>query len=386
LPGTEVGYKIQFLFVYLKKLRVINFRNYSDTRLDLTGRVQCFVGKNGSGKTNLLDAVHYLSFTKSALNPSDHQNIRIGADHFFIQGEFQKEEQTHEVTCAYRLGSKKVVTEDREEYLKFSKHIGKYPLVLVAPNDIELVWDGSELRRKFIDNLLSQINPEYLENLIRYGQYLKQRNALLKLFSERVSIDQDMLDAYDRHLIPAGNFLYEQRRAMLAEFHPVFEGHYKFLVDGAPENVQIIYRSELESDDFKGMLRKNLQRDIVLQRTSVGVHRDDFSFLLNEQELKRFGSQGQQKSFLIALKLTEFQMLARHKKMNPLLLLDDIFDKLDDLRIHKLISLVANGTFGQLFITDARSGRSQEILREAGVESQVFEVENGNLNEIQRNG
>lgn len=366
----------------LKKLGLHNFKNYQEAQLEFDGDIQYFLGKNGSGKTNLLDAIHYLSFTKSAINSSDSQNIRTGQSQFLIKGEFSKGKDLHAVLCAFQQGQKKVIREDEVECVKLSTHIGKYPVVLVAPNDIELIWGGSELRRKFFDSLLSQIDKNYLENLIQYAQYLKQRNSLLKLFAERGSIDHDVLEAYHQKMIPAGEYIHARRLEFMNEFIPVFIKHYLFLIGDSKEEVQIFYRSELTNGDFKDLLKKHLQRDVLLQRTVSGIHRDDFNFTLNGIELKRYGSQGQQKSFLVALKLTEFQIIAQRKKLKPLLLLDDIFDKLDDERIHKLMTLVADKTFGQLFITDARVGRTRDVLKDSGIRAELFQVEEGILKKI----
>lgn len=366
--------------MHLEKLTLYNFKNYEDSGLELSPGVNCFFGLNGSGKTNLLDAIYYLSLTKSAFNASDLQNIRQGENQFFIKGQFLIRKNRTEVLCSFVQGSKKLMSEDGTEYKKMAEHIGKYPLVLIAPNDIELIWDGSEQRRKFFDGMLSQMDPAYLENLILYTQLLRQRNGMLKLFSERGSVDQDLLDSYDDKLVPAANFIHEKRKSFLVTYHPLFEKWYKLLAGKeAKEKVSITYRSDLAEVNFADMLKKNLQRDIMLQRTTSGVHRDDFLFVLNTGELKKFGSQGQQKSFLIGLKLSEFQVLEQSTKKKPLLLLDDIFDKLDDNRIVKLMSLVSEGSFGQIFITDARSGRSREILKEAGVKARIFEVEEGKV-------
>lgn len=366
--------------MHLEKLTLYNFKNYEDASLGLSAEVNCFFGLNGSGKTNLLDAIYYLSLTKSASPASDLQNIRQGESQFFIKGQFLIKKNQTEVLCSFIQGSKKLMSEDGNEYKKMAEHIGKYPLVLIAPNDIELIWDGSEQRRKFFDGLLSQMDHTYLENLITYTQLLRQRNGMLKLFSERGSVDQDLLDSYDDALIPAANFIHATRKSFLTTYQPLFEKWYKQLAGKeATENVSISYRSDLEEVDYADLLKKNLQRDILLQRTTSGIHRDDFLFSLNTGELKKFGSQGQQKSFLIGLKLAEFQMLAQATKKKPLLLLDDIFDKLDDTRIIKLMSLISDGNFGQIFITDARSGRSREILKEAGVKARIFEVENGKV-------
>lgn len=365
--------------MHLKKLILYNFKNYEDATLDLQPGVNCFFGLNGSGKTNLLDAIYYLSLTKSASNASDLQNIRQGETQFFIKGSFLTGKHQPEIVCSFIQGQKKMMSEDGLEYKKMAEHIGKYPLVLIAPNDIELIWDGSEQRRKFFDGLLSQMDHQYLDNLMTYTQYLRQRNGLLKLFAERGSVDQDLLDSYDARLIPAARFIFEKRRSFLMSYHPLFEKWYRQLSGTATENVSIAYRSDLEQADFAELLKRNQQRDIVLQRTSSGIHRDDFLFSLNTGELKKFGSQGQQKSFLIGLKLAEFQILEQATTKKPLLLLDDIFDKLDDQRINKLMTLVSEGSFGQIFITDARSARSREILKEARVKARIFEVDNGSV-------
>jgi DNA replication and repair protein RecF len=404
--------------VHLRQLNLFNFKNIEEAQLRFQSDIICLLGKNGSGKTTLLDAIYYLSFTKSAINPSDSQNIKQGQSQFIIKGEFDmaftrssrsfQEDQMKldakeinlvrespspglprflageragvrpkEVICAYQSGQKKIIREDGRDCIKFSEHVGKYPVVLISPQDIELIWDGSEMRRKFFDSLISQLDKPYLENLIVYTNQLKQRNSLLRAFAESGKTDPDLVASYDQKIIPAGNYIFSKRKQFVADFLPFFKKQYQFLVEGSREEVHIQYRSDLEKSDFADLLNKNLPRDILLQRTSAGIHRDDLEFLINQNELKRLGSQGQQKSFLIALKLAEFQSIAEAKLFKPILLLDDIFDKLDDQRIHQLMLLISQGTFGQLFITDARQGRSQEILKEANVSAQVFTVENG---------
>jgi len=363
--------------VFLQELKLFNFKNYAEANLSFENAVNCFLGKNGSGKTNLLDAMHYLSFTKSAINPSDSQNIKLGENQFIIKGAFKIQGKLKEVVCSYQQGQKKIVREDGQDYLKFSDHVGKYPLVLIAPQDIELIWDGSEVRRKFFDSLLSQIDHGYLEDLIVYASYLKQRNSALKLFAERGRIDHDLLASYNEKIIPAAKRIFSRRSEFLKEFLPFFQQHYKNLADLKDEEMSIQYRSDLEGNDFKELLDKNINRDVLLQRTTTGIHRDDFLFLLNNNEVKRFGSQGQQKSFLIGLKLAEFQCIAEKKKFKPLLLLDDIFDKLDDNRIRKIMQFVAEGMFGQLFITDARPTRCVELLKETNLKASLVKIENG---------
>ena len=365
--------------MFLETLRLYNFKNYAEVEFNPGNQINCLLGKNGSGKTNLLDAIHYLAFTKSAINPTDSQNIREGENQFLVKGRFSVASKPKEVACTFQHGQKKIVREDGLEYLKFSEHVGKYPVVLIMPQDIELIWGGAEQRRRFFDALLSQLDRFYLENLILYTHQLKQRNGLLRMASETGSLDKELLESYDHKICMAGNYIHQSRNKLLDGFLPKFMGHYGLLSQESAEGVDIQYRSDLHQHDFAAQLKSHIQRDLLLQRTTCGIHRDDFSFQLNGNELKRIGSQGQQKSFLIGLKLSEFQLIAENKGMKPILLLDDIFDKLDDQRIHHLMKLVAEGMFGQLFITDARSDRSRHSLREAGIAAKIFVVENGNL-------
>lgn len=362
--------------VILQKLRLYNFKNYGELSIDLGGSAYCLFGKNGSGKTNLLDAIYYLSFTKSAVT-ADGFVVKKDETQFLVKGEFLINGHTAEVTCAFSNG-KKTIQENGQTYSRFSEHIGRYPTVWIAPQDIELIWGGGELRRKFFDSLICQLDRQYLEMLIVYTHQLKQRNSLLKL-SHASRLDRDLLATYDQRLTEAGNYIYHTRKNFLQDFLPAFATHYRLLSDVETEPVSIQYNSELDTADFGAILKQNIERDLMLQRTTSGVHRDEFSFLLADVEIKKTGSQGQQKSFLIGLKLAEFDTIAQQKQMKPILLLDDIFDKLDDTRIRKLIELVAKGTFGQLFITDARPDRSREILSEAGIKAEVFTIESGKI-------
>lgn len=367
--------------MHLKKLALYNFKNYDEAHFTFDHKVSCFLGKNGVGKTNILDAIYYLGFTKSALNGVDAQNVKHGENQFMIKGQFSRDHQSAEVVCSYTIGSKKFIHEDGNEIKRLSTHIGRYPVVLVAPNDIELVWGGSELRRKFFDSLIAQLDKNYLEHLITYTNQLKQRNSLLRLSAER-GLDHDLLDAYDQKIILSGNYIHQKRSTFITSFLPLFKDHYGFLSGGVEEMVDIQYRSDCTDQDFGAMLKNSIRKDMILQRTSVGIHRDDFVFTLGGFELKRIGSQGQQKSFLIGLKLAEFQSIEYIKRVKPLLLLDDIFDKLDDERIHKLTTLVVDGTFGQLFITDARPDRSRGLLKDTQVEAELFLINDGKLIEM----
>jgi len=363
--------------VFLTALHLFQFKNYGEAALHFDQPVTCFLGDNGSGKTNLLDALHYLSFTKSAINPADAQNVKLGESQFMIKGTFRREQKIHEVVCSFQTGQKKIIREDGQDAIKFSEHVGKYPVVMIAPQDIELIWDGSEVRRRFFDSLLAQIDHLYLDDLIVYAAFLKQRNSALKLFAERGRTDHDLLAGYHDKMVPAARRIHRRRQEFLRSFLPAFQAHYQQLSGDRPEVMHIQYRSDLDEADFETLLQRNLARDLALQRTTTGIHRDDFLFLLNDNEVKRFGSQGQQKSFLIGLKLAEFELIARQKGFKPLLLLDDIFDKLDDRRIRQILQLVADGVFGQLFITDARPARCLAVLAELNLSADAIHIKNG---------
>ncbi len=366
----------------LEKLHLVDFKNYAEAVVSLEGQIHCFLGKNGSGKTNLLEAIHYLSLTKGSLHTHDASNIRHGQNRFMISGHFRQQDKLFEIICSYSAGQKKIIIENGKEYGKFSDHIGKYPLVMVAPNDIELIWDGGEVRRRFFDSLLSQVDKEYLEQLIVYQAHLKQRNSLLRMSADHGPIDRDLLDTYDEKLVSSGMVLHHKRSAFVAGYLPLVAERYNFLAADLLEASGIRYVSDLATLDFRKELKLKTSQDLALGRTTIGIHRDDFEFTLNGYELKRFGSQGQQKSFLIALKLAEFDYLAARKNSRPIILLDDIFDKLDELRTVQLMKLVQSDTFGQVFITDASPSRSLDALRKAGVKSQNFVVEGGTLGKI----
>lgn len=361
----------------LQTLQLINFKNYADVRLELSPEINVFVGTNGSGKTNLLDAIHYLSLTKSAFLSSDNYSIRNGERFFSIKGTFSQGKSNAQLLCTVQAGAKKIFREGSYEYNKLSDHIGKYPVVLIAPDDTDIVKEGSEERRRFFDSILSQLDRHYLDTLIQYNQVLRQRNSLLKIFAETNSFDPIALESYDRLMVPSGTLIFERRKSFLDAFIPVFRKYYRFIVE--EEQADIQYQSELISTAFLKGLEQNRQRDLSLQRSNFGIHRDDYLFTLGDGDLKRLGSQGQRKSFIIALKLAQFEMLKVHKGIKPILLLDDIFDKLDDWRINRLLEMIRNREFGQLFITDARPDRTASLLERIHVAGKVFRVEKGTI-------
>lgn len=362
--------------MYLHKLHLHNYRNYEDVKVEFQSSVNVLVGPNGSGKTNLLDAIYYLSFTKSAFQANDQLNIRHGTDGFFIGGTFSMDNQFHEISAGYQTGLRKIFREDGHEYQKLSDHIGRYPIVMMAPDDVDLIKGGSEARRRFFDSLIAQIDKIYLDNLIQYNLALKQRNGLLRLFSESGRVDYDALESYDVILDRLGQQLYEKREFFVREFIPVFNSFFNSLVNHL-DKTSITYESDLGLQTYLLGAMQNRSRDLVQQRTNFGVHKDDYGFQLGSVDIKRYGSQGQHKSFVIALKLTQWEMLRASKGFKPILLLDDIFDKLDNYRIQHLLELITD--FGQLFITDARPDRTVNVLNKAVGDTEIFQVNRGQI-------
>jgi DNA replication and repair protein RecF len=364
--------------MYLQQLSVINFKNYTEAGLTFSEGVNVFTGNNGAGKTNLLDAIHYLSLCKSYFNPIDSQQIKQGADFFIITGNFNKNGSHDAVACSVKRNQKKQFKRNKKDYQRLADHIGLFPLVMISPYDISIIIEGSEERRKFIDNVISQTDNLYLDELIVYNKVLINRNALLKLIADTGRYDPHLLEVLDEQLIASGNRIFEKRKAFMQSFTEIFNKHYRFLSDNA-EQVELIYESQLLQDDFTKLLKKNIERDRALERTTAGIHKDDLLFAIHGMPMKKFGSQGQQKSFLIALKLAQYSFLDQQNKFKPILLLDDIFDKLDDQRVTKLMQMISNHDFGQVFITDTNINRVKGIFSEIGVDIKLFKVKGGEI-------
>ncbi|WP_031529437.1 DNA replication/repair protein RecF [Dyadobacter crusticola] len=360
--------------MWLEKLHLTYFKSYEEKALTFGEHVNCLVGENGSGKTNLLDAIYFLTLTKSAFHNQDALGIKHGFDFFVIDGVFADKSRHTQITCSFQRGQRKVFMSDKKNYERLSDHIGLFPLVLIAPDDTDVIREGSEERRRFFDGVLAQATAGYLEDFLQYNKILNNRNGLLKLFAERNYLDEDLLETYNEPLIVLSQRLYNHRSQFMNRFLPLFQKYYAFLSSGK-EQVDVIYESEVSSSDFPAEFRKNRSRDLYAQRTGKGIHKDEYIFEIGEVTLKKFGSQGQQKSFLIALKLAQFELLKEEKGKTPILLLDDIFDKLDDRRIQKLIELVDTGFLGQVFITDARPERSQKILENVKADVRFFKIE-----------
>jgi DNA replication and repair protein RecF len=362
--------------MWLKNITLLNFKNYANAEVVFSKTVNAFVGNNGAGKTNLLDAIHYLCLCKSYFNPIDSQQIKTNEDLFLIQGDFDRSEKNEKITCGLKRNQKKQFKRNKKEYDKLAQHIGLFPLVMISPYDATLILDGSEERRKFIDNVISQTDSSYLDELIIYNRHLLNRNALLKQVAVSRKLDVTLLQILDEQLIHSGNKIFEKRKQFLLNFIPLFDKHYSYLTDHA-EEVSLIYQSQLNTQDFSVLLNESIEKDRILERTSTGIHKDELSFAIGGLQLKKFGSQGQQKSFLIALKLAQYSYLQQHKGFKPLLLLDDIFDKLDEFRVQKLMKMVSHHDFGQIFITDTGKDRVLSVFRQINVDVTLFEVTGG---------
>lgn len=359
--------------MYLQKLSLVNFKNIESQTFDFQKKINCFVGNNGIGKTNVLDAIYYLSFAKSYFNSIAGQNIRHGQDFFMVEGDYLLNDRQEKIICSLKRGQKKVLKRNGKVYEKFSEHIGQLPLVIISPADRDLIVEGSETRRKFIDGVISQQDKKYLQALISYTKTISQRNALLKYFAANRTFDALNLKVYDEQLIEYGTIIYNKRKSFLEEFVPIFNAKHK-IISGANEEVNLRYKSQLHEVSLEVLLQQNLEKDRMLQYTSVGIHKDDLNFEIEEHPIKKFGSQGQQKSYLIALKLAQFEFIKKQSNVTPILLLDDIFDKLDENRVAQIVDLVNSDEFGQIFITDTHADRTEEVIKKSNQEYQVFKL------------
>ena len=364
----------------IKALALQNFKNYESLALEFSEGIQLFLGQNGMGKTNLLDALHYLTFTKTAFVNTDNQNIRKGALYFLVKGNFENDGKYHEVICYHEVRKKKVIKLNGSPYERIIEHIGRLPLVLSTPYDSDLIRETSEVRRKWIDGCIAQYNQEYLADLMGYNRILSQRNTLLKSMEGHLNgSNSSLLDTYDTQLITLSKSLSQVRADFVNNFIPFLSAN-EGLIVFERETCSMTYQSQVLAVDFERTFLESRKKDLVTQRSNVGSHKDDYSFLMDGQPLKKFGSQGQQKSFLIALRLSQYDYLAKATKTKPMLLLDDVFDKLDDERIERLTDLLSDSVrFGQVFITDARKERTSLLLKDK-YNAKIFEIGNGKVN------
>ena len=366
--------------MYLKKLSLTFFKNYDQAELEFSPKINCFVGNNGVGKTNILDAIHYLSLTKSFFNTIDSINVKHDEDYFIIQGNFIREEEENNIFCSFHKQKQKVLKRNGKEYHKLSDHIGKYPVVMISPADSALISEGSEVRRKFLNKIISQYDPGYLDSVLKYNKVLQQRNKLLKDFKYSGKYDYDTLSIWDTQLIKYGINIFKERDILVNELIPVFNEYYSF-ISGEKELVKLNYRSHLKEGVFSEMLQYSADKDRILEYTTVGIHKDDLILEMNDYPVKLLGSQGQQKSYLVALKLAKFDYIKRKAGFSPILLLDDIFDKFDAARVEQIIRLVGNHRFGQIFITDTHRSRLHDILTRVDSDYKMFRIGNNGIEE-----
>lgn len=359
--------------MFLKSLSLVNYKNFDSASFDFDSKINCLVGNNGVGKTNVLDSIYHLSFGKSYFNPVTSQNINHNSDFFVVEGTLEKNDRDEHILVSAKRGNKKVIKRNNKPYEKFSEHIGFIPVVMISPGDRDLILEGSETRRKFIDGVISQSDQIYLNALLQYNKVVAQRNALLKFFAANSKFDRDTLEIYNDQMADFGNLLFQRRKEFLQEFIPIFNTRYAEITN-QKESVSIEYKSRLFENSLAELLEENLQKDMALQYTGVGLHKDDLSFEIEGHPIKKFGSQGQQKSFLIALKLAQFDFIKSINKANPILLLDDIFDKLDEQRVAHIVALVAQNELGQIFISDTHADRTEKVVRESNQTYKIFKL------------
>ena len=357
----------------IKKLSLYNFKNHSEKKFEFSPQINCFVGNNGVGKTNILDSLHYLSVGKSFLGNTDLNNIKREEDFFTIDAEIENDDSEDIIRITQPKEAKKVIKKNDKSYDRLADHIGYLPSVMISPYDSNLISDSGESRRKFLDSMICQTDSEYLFDLIQYQKTIQQRNALLKYFAKNRTWDKDSLEIYDDPITKFGTKIFNKRKEFVQQLNPIVQNFYE-IISGGKESVSVIYESHLLENSFEELLRENLEKDRMLTYTSKGIHKDDLLFEMDHVLIKKIGSQGQQKSFLISLKLAQMSLVKELTKKTPILLLDDIFDKLDDTRVAQLIELVNRESFGQIFITDTHRERTESVVKKINEESIIFEI------------
>ncbi len=364
----------------LKSITLVNFKNFAQLEVDNLSKINCFVGNNGVGKTNLLDAIYYLSFSKSYFNSIDSENIKYEEDFFVIQGKYKRKDEEENIYCGVKRNHKKKFRRNKKDYSRLSEHIGLLPLVIITPSDIGLIIDASQVRRKFIDGVISQYDKSYLETLLKYNKVLEHRNKLLKSFAKEGKFDALTIEIWSEQLINLGNIIFNKRKHFINELIPVFQKYYN-MISGNKEKVGLEYKSDFNDGDFAELLNNNIRKDRIIQYTSVGIHKDDLILSLDDRLVKKVGSQGQKKTYLLSLKLAQFEFIKNVSNFNPMLLFDDVFDKLDKQRVAKLLELVADNYFGQIFITDTSKERLETLLTKRSIDYSIFKFNNGKITE-----
>lgn len=366
--------------MHLTNIKLVHFKNYEQAQIDFSAQLNCFVGLNGMGKTNLLDAIYYLCVGKSYFAINDRAVLQqTTEDKFFrLEGQFERDDKLEQVVVKVIPGKRKEIERNRVPYQRLSEHLGYFSVVMLSPFDINIALEGSEARRRFLDNTLSQIDKDYLLHLIQYNKLLSQRNALLKRFAAERRFDKALIEVYDRQMLPLGEAIFTKRQAFLERFQPHFH-YFHQAIAADQEAVHYHYQSPLSQGNFSELLTEALEKDRILQRSTVGIHKDDIQFFINDTPLKRFASQGQLKSFVLALKLAQYRLLQEDKTHAPILLLDDIFDRLDGERVTQLVRLLIQEEFGQVFISDTDEVRMRALIEAFGVEYLLFRVVDGEV-------
>ncbi|MBS2097516.1 DNA replication/repair protein RecF [Carboxylicivirga linearis] len=367
--------------MHIKHLNLVNFKNIPQAEIEFSDGINCMVGHNGAGKTNILDALYYLSFCKSYFNSIDSQNILHGQEFMVVQGQYFRHDEDEHIYCGLKKAQKKHFKRNKKEYSKLSDHIGFLPLVMISPSDEQLINDGSDLRRKYIDGVISQYDKPYLDDLLRYNRSLQQRNATLKSMKESGSRNMEMLELWDEQISVLADKIYIKRSTFIKELVAVFQKHYAY-VSAGNEEISLGYSSHLKEGDLKTQLIEARQKDLILGYTTKGIHKDDLEMMLSDFPIKKIASQGQKKTFLIALKLAQYEFIQRHNGIKPILLLDDIFDKLDHQRSGRLLQLVSKDMFNQIFITHTSAETLLETVKQTGKSYKMFNVEAGQVQEI----
>ncbi|TKS56672.1 DNA replication/repair protein RecF [Mesohalobacter halotolerans] len=346
----------------LKSLSLLHYKNFDAFEFEFDAKINCIVGENGKGKTNILDSIYHLAYTKSYFNPITSQNIQHGQDFFVVDGKFERQSKTENIIVSFKKGQKKIVKRNAKTYDRLSEHVGLIPVVIISPTDRDLILEGSDVRRKFMDTVISQVDKTYLNYLMKYNKVLSQRNALLKYFAVNHTYDSTTLSVYNEQMQDLGQYIYNSRQQFIEDFTPILKQRYQEICQ-KDEPIQITYKSQLHEQNLGDLFEKSLQKDMALQYTSTGIHKDDLILDIKGYPVKKFGSQGQQKSYLIALKFAQYDYLKDSQGLNPILLLDDIFDKLDENRVKHIVSMVTQQDLGQMFISDTHPDRTENVVK-----------------------
>ena len=366
----------------IEDISIVNYKNLKEVQLKFSPKLNCFIGKNGAGKTNILDAVYYLSFCKSFSTSIDQLNINHEESYFMLNGNYQRMDSSENISVGFKKGTGKQFKRNLKVYKKLVEHIGLLPLVMIAPSDFNLIMAGSDERRKFMDGVISQYNQSYLDDLLKYNRALQQRNILLRQFASERNFDRDLLELWDEKLVEHGNRIHQQRSKFVEKLIPVFQRYYSFISQNN-EKVSLVHQSGLYENDFKTLLKESVPNDRAIQFTTKGIHKDDLVFYIGDYPIKKLGSQGQKKTYLTSLKLAQFDFVKEISGLKPILLLDDIFDKLDQHRVEQIVKVVAGEQFGQIFITDTNREHLDSIIKKMETDFRIFKVDSGNVEILQ---